>query len=161
MRAKWRKKRVRRLKRKRRKMRARRYVYAPETLESFHTDMPCSTASKQLASTRSQPSSTKRTKHHDNYTPSPPAYKAHNTKHSPPTTTTITYNDNTEGSYQGKSLVKQWAWQNDTGWSKTRTVGQSPSSGTRELFTQHGLWAEFASAPHDWSMKECDSRRSL
>ncbi|KAI1430858.1 hypothetical protein GGR50DRAFT_698574 [Xylaria sp. CBS 124048] len=53
MRAKWRKKRVRRLKRKRRKMRAR---------------------SKQLASARSQPSSMKRTKHHDNRTSNPPAY---------------------------------------------------------------------------------------
>ncbi|KAI1743981.1 hypothetical protein F4680DRAFT_326078 [Xylaria scruposa] len=111
MRAKWRKKRVRRLKRKRRKMRAR---------------------SKQLASTRSQPSSTMRTKSHDNNKTNPPAH-----------------------------TMKLRVWHIDKGRFKLRTVGQSPSSGKRKLFTQHGLWAGLAFAAHGQSMKEYDSRRSL
>lgn len=74
MRAKWRKKRVRRLKRKRRKMRARSYVHLPSNprcLSSSILTILLRTASKQLPPTRSQPVSQRAQRqhqqhHHDN-----------------------------------------------------------------------------------------------
>ncbi|KAI3343464.1 hypothetical protein F4824DRAFT_9382 [Ustulina deusta] len=109
MRAKWRKKRVRRLKRKRRKMRA---------------------PSKQLASTRSQPSSMQRTKHHDN---------------------------------KNKTNPPPRVWHSDKGRSKSRTVGQSPSSGILELFAARVLGRIYLPCLRGpWSEHgRDDSRRSL
>lgn len=115
MRAKWRKKRVRRLKRKRRKMRARRYVYPLAKLERFHTDTIRPTASKRLVPTRSQPSSTKRTNDHDNYTISPPAHHARGTdtfSSNPDCNHRLHYRTG-ELQQQREARVKLRVWHND------------------------------------------------